>query len=261
MTREQSLANIRDSLAAEAEFTPENQRLRRASTEGLLSLVGDPGSQEQLSALEEQIAAGGDAQQSELLTESIAEARRQLALGGELDVETRNEIARQSIARGGNTGKARFLVPRDLGITSLQLQQQRLEQGGRFGQIEQGRSQESFNNLSRLRQLREQLAQGRQGRAVQLAGFGQSLQAPQVGLDPGEFAGLFIQNQNISAQAAAQRAQNRATNATNFGQAISAGAGAIAQVPVFRRTSSETAAWTPAMGGRPQDDIYNYRGG
>lgn len=232
-TRTQSLANIRASLEAEQEFTPENAALRRGSTEALLPLINDPGATEQITDVETQINEGGTAEQSDLLTESIAEARNQLSLGGNLDSATRNEIARRAISQGGNTGAARFLLPRNLGISSLQLATDRLERGGRFGQIDQQRNQQNFDNLGRLRQLREQLSAGRQGRATQLAAFGQNLATPNVGLSPGEFAGLSIQNANVGAQAGVQRAQNTAQNAQNYSKAINAASGAL--TPIFTK--------------------------
>ena len=229
--REQAIRNMRASYAAEQEFAPENAALRRGATEALLPLVNDTGAAAEIAGVEEQIAAGGDAAESELLTESIAQARSDLALGGTLDSETRNEITRRSVAAGGNTGAARFTTPRDLGRTSLSLATERLERGGRFGQVDQRRNQQSFDNLSRLRSLREQLSAGRTSRGLALAGFGQSLQAPDVGLAPGEFAGLAIGNQNIMSEAMARKAQASAQNADNYGQAILAGVGAIGQIP------------------------------
>ena len=231
--RTQAIENARASLELENQLTPENQRLRRSSTAALQGFVGDEAGDQIVSDVDRQIAAGGDAEQSGLLTEAIDQARSDLALGGELDSETRNEITRRAVAAGGNTGAARFTTPRDLGLRSLDLATERLERGGRFGQVEQGRFQQSFDNLSRLRELRNRLRAGQQGRAVQIAGFGQSLQPPEVGLAPGEFAGLAVGNQNLIAQAGMQRAQNTATNAQNFGEAIGAVGGALS--PIFKK--------------------------
>lgn len=232
--RMQAIKNARESLALEQELTPENVALRRGATKALLPLIGQDADRSTIKGIDRDIAAGGDAGQSELLTESVAEARRQLSLGGELDAVTRNEISRRAIARGGMTGAARFTTPRDLGRTSLELGTERLERGGRFGQLEQGRFQKSFENLNRLRELREQLQTGRQTRGIQLAGFGQKLQAPSVGLAPGEFAGLSISNQNLLSEAGVRAAENRATNAANIGQAITAGVGAIGEIPAVK---------------------------
>lgn len=225
--RTQGIANARASLELENALTPENQRLRRSSVGALQGFVGDAGSAEQIAGIDRDIAEGGDAEQSALLTEAIAKARSDLELGGTLDSETRNEVSRRAIAAGGNTGAARFTVPRDLGLRSLDLSTERLERGGRFGQAEQGRFQQSFDNLGKLRELRDRLRSTQQNRAVQIAGFGQSLQPPDVGLAPGEFAGLAIGNQNLTAQAGMQRAQNTSTNAQNFGEAINVAGGAI----------------------------------
>jgi len=225
--RTQAIENARASLELENQLTPENQRLRRAATGALSGFVGDTGGQTIISDVDRQIAAGGTAEQSDLFTESVARAREDLALGGQLDSETRNEVTRRAVAMGGNTGNARFITPRDLGLRSLDLATERLERGGRFGQMDQNRNQQNFDNLSRLRELRDRLQQNRQNRAVQLAGFGQALQPPDVGLAPGEFAGLAVGNQNIMAQAGMQRAVNTSNNAQNWGEAIGAAGGAI----------------------------------
>lgn len=226
-TREQSLENIRAALAAEQEFTPENAQVRRESVRALLPLISDQTAEAQQAQIDRDIAAGGDAEQSALLSEAIQQAREDLALGGELDVETRNEIARKAIAQAGNTGRARFLVPRDIGRSALDLRTERLERAGQFGQVEQSRFQQSFENLQRLRQLRESLAGSRVGRGISLANFGQFLAPPDVGLAPGEYAGLFIQNQNLGAQAAATRAEMRARSAQSIAEGASALGGAM----------------------------------
>lgn len=225
--RMQAIENARASLELENQLTPENQRLRRSATGALQGFVGDMGGQTIISDVDRQIAAGGTAEQSDLLTESIAQAREDLALGGQLDSETRNEVTRRAVAQGGNTGNARFITPRDLGLRSLDLATERLQRGGQFGLMDQSRNQQNFDNLSRLRELRDRLQQNRQNRAVQIAGFGQNLQPPDVGLAPGEFAGLAVGNQNIMSQAAMQRATNTSNNAQNWGEAIGAAGGAI----------------------------------
>lgn len=234
--RTQAIENARASLELEQELTPESQALRRGATGALLPLIGANQDNSLISGIDRSIEAGGDADQSELFTESVAEARKQLSLGGELDSETRNEISRRAISRGGNTGAARYTTARDLGVGSLQLATDRLERGGRFGQMDQTRNQASFENLNRLRTLREQLATGRQNRAVSLAGFGQSLRPPDVGLAPGEFAGLSVQNSNIMAEAGAKKAELAAQNAANWGQAINTTVGAVSQLPIFNKT-------------------------
>lgn len=234
--RTQAIENARASLELEQELTPESQALRRGATGALLPLIGANQDNSLISGIDRSIEAGGDADQSELFTESVAEARKQLSLGGELDSETRNEISRRAISRGGNTGAARYTTARDLGVGSLQLATDRLERGGRFGQMDQTRRQASFENLNRLRTLREQLATGRQNRAVSLAGFGQSLRPPDVGLAPGEFAGLSVQNSNIMAEAGAKKAELAAQNAANWGQAINTTVGAVSQLPIFNKT-------------------------
>ncbi|MFB1500807.1 hypothetical protein [Thiocapsa sp. N5-Cardenillas] len=219
--REQAIRGIEESIAAEERFTPEVARFRRESMQGLDPLLGDLGAGEQIGMLDEDIRAGGQAEESDLLTNAIAEAGRQLALGGELDPVTRAEVMRRAIAKGGRGSLGRYIAPRDLGLTSLGLQQQRLGTAGEFGQIEEARGQRQFENLQRLRQLRSSLLGNEQSRRVQLAGFGQNIARPDVSLSPSAFASLYTANQNIDAAKAMAGAKADSANAENWAKVIS----------------------------------------
>lgn len=225
LARQQGIQSLRDSFAAEMEFTPENAAFRRASLGNLSGLLeGDDGSQ--MTALDEQIAAGGTADRSGLLSDAITRASDELALGGQLDPETRNLVTRSALARGATVGGgrldlARFIVPRDLGTTSMALRNQRLSTAGQFGQIDQNRNQADFENLLRLRQTREQFGTNRFNRGYQLAAFGQNLTPPEVSLSAGDYASLYTNNANNAARAGVNNARISAQTAQNWGQAAS----------------------------------------
>lgn len=74
---------------------------------------------------------------SGLTREAIEAARADLALGGQLPQDVRNLIARTAAARSGsvagNLGLGRDMTARDLGLTSLQLRNQRLDRAAQIG--------------------------------------------------------------------------------------------------------------------------------
>jgi hypothetical protein len=82
---------------------------------------------------------------SALLGNAIARAQQELDMGGALPQDVRNLIARTAAARSGvntgNLGLGRDMTARDLGLTSLQLRQQRLDNASRLGQAQLGADQ------------------------------------------------------------------------------------------------------------------------
>lgn len=253
--REQSIRNLRESFAAEEEFLPEQAQFRRISTSNLARLAGegDAGAQEQIRGVEEQISAGGTAPRSSLLSSAIARAGEDLAQGGRLSADVRGEVARSALANasrvgGGRLSLGRFILPRNIGVSSLGLSQQRLATAGQLGQVEQGLNQTDFENLIRLRSLRDALGSSSFTRQLQLGQFGQQLQAPQIGLDAGDYASLYVQNQNVRTNAAQQAAQLRAAGGQNYAQAGSALGGLAGAVGSQFFSGGGSGVVTPAAG-------------
>lgn len=222
--RDLSKRNAADSAALEAQFNPSVAALREQATSALLPYTSTNNAlsstgQTLRTDLYGDFSRAGNAQlqQSGLLSDAIARARADLALGGALDTSTRNEISRRAAANagavgGGGLGLGRDLSARDLGISAMQLGNQRLMNASSLGAQEQAfnNAQGQFglqNTAQRLSTagLISDLGQQDFNRQFQLAQFGQSIARPETGLDPTSLVNLTVGNQNAS-NAAAQNA-------------------------------------------------------
>lgn len=172
LATDQALKNLALSRQVEQQYAPENAALRSQSIYSLLNNLGanpTAGLQDQLAAnfaaggagtyggsIADQLAqaAGGGTvaagtADSALLNDAIARAQSDLALGGAVPLDVRNLVARTAAARTagatGNLGLGRDVNARDLGLTSLQLAQQRLQNAQGLGQAQLGANQFNTN--------------------------------------------------------------------------------------------------------------------
>ncbi len=250
--QDQALKNIELSRTTEQKYDPQNAALRTNSVQALLSQLGqNPNSAALQQLIGSQLgqgvgAARYDAQtaNSDLLNAAIAKAQENLALGGSVPLDVRNLVARTAASRTGqnfgNLGGARDITARDLGLTSLDLSNQRLGQAQSLGQAQlganqfnagqinnagqfnanllQNSNQFNANNTLNQAQLLQALSNGDFSKALAAAQFGQSLQAPVVGLDPSAIANLYVGNNNASTQAGLNAAQIAASQAQGTAQ-------------------------------------------
>lgn len=232
IARDQAVRNARESLALEGALTPENQAFRNESMRALLAQLrgGTPYADLAMSTVAGNLAAPIEAaDRSALLTDAIDRARQDLALGGELDTATRNEVTRRAAGTaarvgGGRLGMGANVTARDLGLRSLDLANQRLATGGQFGGFEQSLNQQDLLNLLNQRQQQSQLATvlqnmegARTNRYSNLAGFGQQLQAPSVGLSTADLVNLYTNNATNKATAIQNAAALKAQSAKSLG--------------------------------------------
>lgn len=249
VAREQAIANIRNSLALEQEFTPENAQLRQGAVRDLLSRLGtDATGDEAIDVVSQLLSQTPETDvnprlevRSNLLDRATQMAGEDLALGGQLPQDVRNEVARRSIANagqvgGGQLGLSRFLTPRDLGLSSNAIRESRLNRASQLGQQEFANQattrqqefqnqQQNISNRMNATTLRSQLATllsnlgGNQfQRSLSTASFGQTLQPPQSGLSPGDIASLYVQNASNAAQAGQNQAALTAQQGRNTAQ-------------------------------------------
>lgn len=222
--------NAADSAALEQAMTPEVPQLRTAANNQILSQLGpsetDRFSQEQLGGL-----AGSNVGMANtpLLRAAIAKARQDLGLGGTIGADTQNAVTRAGLARAGTVapgglGMGRDIVARDLGLTSLDLERQRLaaasQLGGQELQLESQNANTAFNNRANLLNAINtmQSVQGNQfNRAMAAGQYGQSIQQPVVGLDPGSVVDLTVGNANNASAARASQANIYGAQAQGYG--------------------------------------------
>lgn len=228
-TRAIARQNALESAALEQELTPEVAALRRQSVEGILGGMGTTAREQSIAdllygGLGTQLGTPAPTSEigSPLLRAAITKAEQDLALGGRLPADVQNAVSRAALARTGrgmgSLGLGRDVVARDLGLTSLDLERQRLAQASSLGGQELGMTQAQAQQRMSENEARNQLAfsnaanmlnkinllqnvQGAGfGRTLSAAGLGQSIAQPVVGLDPGAIASAITGNAaNMSA--------------------------------------------------------------
>lgn len=240
--------NAANSAALEQQYNPGVQQLR---TDSLAAVDQGLARSSQTQTLADQVAAQagkvpqGISYDSPLLRDAISKAQSQLALGGTLDTETQNAVTRHGLATaagvgGGGLTLGRDVTARDLGLTSLQLEQTRLNNastlGGQEAALGQGNAnlslqaqQAGTNNLFNSANFLASLDSGDFARKLAAAQLGQNIAQPASGLDPGAIANLAVGNSNATAaglqQAAALQAAGANQKSALSGQLIGTGLG------------------------------------
>lgn len=220
--------NAVDSAALEQSMTPEVPQLRRDANNQILQQMNPSGwdeySQGQLTQLGQNTVG---AAQTPLLRAAIAKAKADLAMGGRLGADQQNLVTRNALAKAGTVapgqlGTGRDLVARDLGLSSMDVERQRLaaasQLGGQEMALEGLNANTAFNNRSsqiNAVQMLQQLQGNQFQRALAAGQYGQSIRPPVVGLDPGSVVDLTVGNANNrsaalanSANVAGQQGQN-----------------------------------------------------
>lgn len=239
-TAELSRQNALASAELEKQMTPEVQQLRTASNQNLLNGLNsnqyDMSGEQNL--IRSQLGQQVGAINTPLLNAAIEKARGDLALGGGLSIDAQNLATRQALAKagtvGGGLGLGRDLVARDLGLSSMQIEQQRLQNASQLGgqELQLGQSnaqigQFNAGNLLNQIQLLNSINQNGFGRDLATAQYAESIQRPIVGLDPGSAANLQIAQQNAAGAANANLANIKGQQNQNYINGIGQIGGAL----------------------------------
>lgn len=238
------LTGIERSIAAEKKYSPETFKFRQGSTEALMDLINLPGAGSDLEGRIRGLGMDTPQMSTQVGSGNLALANQraleELQLGGALPKDVANMIARRSMSQAGSVGiqggqAGRDLVARDLGISSLDLLNQRMQRSQMFGAAEQGR----LDDINRFNiglettmpmqsaQMLESLTASRTGRGLDLSRFGHSIERPKIGLSGTEMANLEIAkvNQANQAKIAMANAQNAKAAAKQGGMMDMLGAG------------------------------------
>lgn len=250
--RQAALQNAIDSAALEKRFNPGAAELRQGGLESLLASLNAGTPDRDALAARIMGQAGqplsvGPAQQydSALTRQAVEAASRDLAMGGQLPQDVRNLVARNALARSGSvTGGLALgqdITARDLGLTSLDLYNRRLQNAAALGAQEAGlesgnaqlraatdaqalaAQQYGRQNLFDSASFFDQINSGNFARSLAAAQLGQNIAQPQSGLDPSAIANLAVGNVNAQAAKQQQAAglQVGAANAmTGFGSQL-----------------------------------------
>lgn len=222
--------NAATSAGLEQQYTPEVSALRRGSIEGLMQQLGmsRPGMDDITARIAGQAGAPVNAP---LLQQAIERAQAELALGGQLPQDVQNAVTRKALAHAGTVGPGltlgRDLVARDLGLTSLDLLNQRLSTATALGQAQAGLDTTARSNLFDSGNFLQGVQSGDFSRWLAASQLGQAIPTPMTGLDPSSIVNLAVGNTNAQAQKQAQNsalAVQAANGQTALGGSL-AGAG------------------------------------
>lgn len=251
-TADLSKKNALDSAALEKQLTPEVPLLRQQSNQALLSGMND-GSYDMSKARGLLNGGMGVPMNTPLLNAAIAKAQGDLSLGGRLDTDTQNSVTRKALATagtvGGGLGLGRDVVARDLGLTSLQVEQQRLANASQIGGQELALGQSNATNLLNHISLLNAINSGDFSRRLATAQYAEGIQRPIVGLDPGSAANLQVANQNAQGALAANAANVKGAQNAGYLNAAGQIGGALL---AYNNRAPAYAGYTPAT----NNDIY-----
>jgi hypothetical protein len=245
--------NAQDSAALEKQMTPEVPALRTQSNQALLNYGNQdvPGLSQSRSAL---INGMNGSLNTPLLNAAIAKAQSDLALGGNLSVDAQNLATRKALATagtvgGGGLGLGRDLVARDLGLTSMQVEQQRLQNASQLGGQELGLGTANATNLLNHINLLNQINQGQFGNTLATAQYAEGIQRPIVGLDPGSAANIAVGNANAAGAAQANQANVNGAASRNYANLAGQAFGGLL---AYNQNKPTYTGYTPAT----NNDIY-----
>jgi hypothetical protein len=238
--RANSEANLAKSLELEKKYLPGTAQLRETTTENLLSQIAPGGTaatrrEEALTKLLGFTPASATPtyEGSPLFKQATDRIAAELALGGKLDPETQAAVVRGALSGAGRSGiigsqAGRGLTARDLGLTSLQLQQAR--QGAA---LEAGKMQSDLGltqaqlGLSAGDQLLRSLGMGVEATSNELTQAGNLYQTlanqalPESGLSSGSLADIEVGQTNAYNQRLMDAAGIKAGGAiAGIGQAV-----------------------------------------
>lgn len=268
--RDIAYRNAIESKQLEQQLTPEVASLR---TNSMKALAGDLSNSPEQNAVRTGLMNQFNSDsslpaltRSGLLDEAVAKARANLALGGGLDLDTQNQVTRKALATAGGVASGaglqlgRDVTARDLGLTSLQLQQQRLQDASNLGQVDQGINsqqqalqaqidQQNRTNRLGVASLLSDLGNQDFNRRFNIAQFTQGIAQPVVGLDPSAVANITVGNANNMNNAAQQAAGIRAQGASQTAQLIGQGAGTVGGLFSSYLSSGGYGTQRPYTGG------------
>jgi hypothetical protein len=255
----ESASNAALSNSMEQQYNPYINALRQTSAGSLNQYLtpSDTTNKVQSNLMNQLNANGQPLAASALQTNASNAAQQQLNLGGTLDQDTQNAAMRAGAAQaggmsgpGGGLGLGRDLSARDLGLSSLALQNQRISNAANIGQQQSAyglqAQQAQAANTANYSNILNNMQQEQFNKNLALSQFTQGIQQPAVGLSPSAVAGVAVGNSNLigsaGQQAAAIGAQQAAGQSNLAGQALGFGLNAVGNMNWASGTGSTTAS-------------------
>jgi hypothetical protein len=217
--------SLRTSLELEQRYFPGQTAARTGVDQSLASIFGSGTQDARATALSGMLDLARRGGINDLTRTSADQILADLKLGGNLDPETQAAVMRGALSNAGSSGvlgsqAGRGLTARDLGLTSLQLQNYR-----RQAALDAG-SQVSQSEFSALTGLQNLI--GAQSGEALTAQQVLSGMMPEGGLSAGDLASVQVGNTNQQNQASMAAAQARAAGTQGALAALSQGLGMYA---------------------------------
>lgn len=216
--------NLKKSLQLEQQYLPGQAAAREAATQQFLTQLDPSGryAQQREKAVADLLGftAGGvqpTYKGSELFQSAADRILADLNLGGQLSADTQSAVVRGALSGAGASGvlgseAGRGLVARDLGLTSLQLQQARQQAALQAGQIQSQLGLQQAQQYLQSLGLGIDATTGQLQQAGSLYNMANQQMLPEAGLSSADIANVSVGQTNAQNQAAMQAAGIRAAN-------------------------------------------------
>lgn len=216
--------NLKKSLQLEQQYLPGQAAAREAATQQFLTQLDPTGAyaKQREKAVADLLGfTAGGAQPtykgSELFQSAADRILADLNLGGQLSADTQSAVVRGALSGAGASGvlgseAGRGLVARDLGLTSLQLQQARQQAALQAGQIQSQLGLQQAQQYLQSLGLGIDATTGQLQQAGSLYNMANQQMLPEAGLSSADIANVSVGQTNAQNQAAMQAAGIRAAN-------------------------------------------------
>lgn len=248
--------NLKKSLQLEQQYLPGQAAAREAATQQFLRQIDPTGSyaQQREKAVADLLGfTAGGAQPtykgSELFQSAADRILADLNLGGQLSADTQSAVVRGALQGAGGAGvlgseAGRGLVARDLGLTSLQLQQARQNAALQAGQIQSQLGLQQAQQYLQALGLGVDATTGQLQQAGSLYNMANQQMLPESGLTSSDIANVSVgqtnaYNQNLM-NAAGMRAANTSSTIGNITGALQQGLGLYAGLSAMGKTPTTT---------------------
>lgn len=248
--------NYANSIALEQQYRPGTAALR-TQTDAAISNLFNGNTQAQQTQRGLLDSLGGNYGTNPLLEESANRILHNLKLGGTLGADVQAQAMQAALEKGGaagisGSGAARGLVARDLGLTSLGLEQQRIQQAQTAGQAQ---AQLNLNNLSTRAGIINNVAGLDTQRYLNLAQLVDARPLPGSGLTPGDIGSLYVADNNAKNQFATDAAkistQQRNANLASLlglGSQVAGSGNALSAIGSLFKGSGQSSAVDVPLG-------------
>lgn len=219
--------NLKKSLQLEQQYLPGQAAAREAATQQFLTQLDPTGTyaKQREKAVADLLGfTAGGAQPtykgSELFQSAADRILADLNLGGQLSADTQSAVVRGALSGAGTSGvlgseAGRGLVARDLGLTSLQLQQARQQAALQAGQIQSQLGLQQAQQYLQSLGLGIDATTGQLQQAGSLYNMANQQMLPEAGLSSTDIANATVGQTNAQNQAAMQAAGIRAANTSS----------------------------------------------